>query len=88
MFVVRSVNVGRAAPIRGGKGIPTGIVKQPVDLLVVRDPGPKHGGLGSGVVGDFIGDVEHHGGNEQAVYAVAREELDWWGGELGRELPD
>ncbi|MEO7070350.1 MAG: MOSC domain-containing protein [Nostocoides sp.] len=88
MFVVRSVNVGAAAPIRGGKGIPTGIVKQPVDLLVVRDPGPKHGGLGTGVVGDFIGDVEHHGGSEQAVYAVAREELDWWGGELGRELPD
>lgn len=88
MFVVRSVNVGVAAHIEGGKGIPTGIGKQPVEALAVRAPGPKHGGLGSGVVGDFIGDVAHHGGDEQAVYAFAREELDWWGEELGRDLPD
>jgi MOSC domain-containing protein YiiM len=37
-------------------------------------------------VGDFIGDLKHHGGDRQAVYAVAREELDWWGAELGRSL--
>lgn len=30
----------------------------------------------------------HHGGSGQAVYAVAREELDWWGGELDRDLRD
>jgi MOSC domain-containing protein YiiM len=54
----------------------------------VRDPGPKRGGLGSGVVGDDVVSRKHHGGSRQAVYAVAREELDWWGGALGRVLPD
>jgi len=54
----------------------------------VRDPGPKRGGLGSGVLGDDVVSRKHHGGSRQAVYAVAREELDWWGAELGRDLRD
>jgi MOSC domain-containing protein YiiM len=53
----------------------------------VRDPGSKHGGLGSGVVGDDIGDRRHHGGRTQAVYAYAREDLDWWETQLDRPLP-
>ena len=86
--VVLSVNVGVPAPnkAKGEVGV-TGIGKAPVESFEVRAPGPKRGGLGSGVVGDFIGDQRHHGGDSQAVYAVAREELDWWGEELGRELP-
>jgi MOSC domain-containing protein YiiM len=32
--------------------------------------------------------VKHHGGDQQAVYAFAREELDAWGEWLGRLLPD
>ena len=64
----------------------------PVDQIEVADPGPKRRGPGgsglSGVAGDFIGSGRHHGGADQAVYAVAREELDHWGRELGRELPD
>ncbi|RNI22304.1 MOSC domain-containing protein [Flexivirga caeni] len=66
----------------------TGIHKRPVDRVEVRAPGPKRGGLGSGVLGDFIGDRDNHGGDDQAVYAVAREELDWWGERLGRSLAD
>jgi MOSC domain-containing protein YiiM len=88
MAQVLSVNVGSAQSIAGGKGKPTGIGKVPVASVEVRDPGPKRGGLGSGVVGDFLGDRDHHGGSGQAVYAFAREELDAWGVELGRELPD
>ena len=88
MAVVRSVNVGSARRIAGGKRKPTGIAKAPVAGVEVRDPGPKHGGLGSGVVGDFVGDPRHHGGSGQAVYAFAREELDSWEDVLGRELPD
>ncbi|MFB9236560.1 MOSC domain-containing protein [Plantactinospora siamensis] len=66
----------------------TGINKRPVDGPVpVRAPGPKHGGLGSGLVGDQIFDVQSHGGDDQAVYAYAREDYDWWQAELGRELP-
>jgi MOSC domain-containing protein YiiM len=85
---VLSLNVGAREP-NGAKGsLPTGIHKTPVAEVMVRAPGPKHGGLGSGLEGDFIGDPRHHGGDYQAVYAFAREQLDWWEGELGRELPD
>jgi MOSC domain-containing protein YiiM len=67
----------------------TGIGKQPVTHAVeVRAPGPKRTGLGSGLVGDFIGDRRHHGGDGQAVYAFAREDLDRWEERLGRELPN
>jgi MOSC domain-containing protein YiiM len=82
-----SLNVGVPEPSTAKNVGITGIGKRPVESAVLRAPGPKHGGLGSGVEGDFIGDVQHHGGDTQAVYAFAREELDWWGRELGRELP-
>ncbi|MGW4942844.1 MOSC domain-containing protein [Actinoplanes sp. NPDC004185] len=66
----------------------TGINKQPVDHPVpVRAPGPKRTGLHSGLVGDQIFDIDHHGGDDQAVYAYAREDYDWWEQQLGRELP-
>lgn len=66
----------------------TGINKQPVDgPVTVRAPGPKTIGLHSGLVGDQIFDVEHHGGDDQAVYAYAREDYDWWEAELDRVLP-
>ncbi|MET0496518.1 MAG: MOSC domain-containing protein [Actinoplanes sp.] len=66
----------------------TGINKQPVSHPVpVRAPGPKTTGLHSGLVGDQIFDIKHHGGDDQAVYAYAREDYDWWEKELGRELP-
>ena len=85
--LVRSVSSGKAEAVPGLKR-PSGIHKRPVDRIEVRDPGPKRGGLGSGVVGDAIISRKHHGGETQAVYAVAREELDWWGEHLGRELGD
>ncbi|QGN56636.1 MOSC domain-containing protein [Nostocoides sp. HKS02] len=82
-----SLNVGTPEPNAAKPVGVTGIHKRPVGTAVLRAPGPKHGGLGSGVEGDFLGDTRHHGGDTQAVYAFAREELDWWAGELGRELP-
>lgn len=86
---VRSVNAGRPEPDPARRGRPTGIHKHPVDgPVALRDPGPRGGGPGSGVPADFIGDARHHGGRDQAVYAFAREELDHWARELGRELPD
>jgi MOSC domain-containing protein YiiM len=83
-----SVNLGVPRP-NPAKGIGvTGIDKQPVSGPVqVRAPGPKGTGLGSGLVGDRIFDTAHHGGDDQAVYAYAREDLDIWEGELGRSLP-
>jgi MOSC domain-containing protein YiiM len=66
----------------------TGINKQPVDHPVaVRAPGPKTVGLHSGLVGDQIFDIDHHGGDDQAVYAYAREDYDWWERTLDRKLP-
>ncbi|MCW2712554.1 MAG: hypothetical protein JWP24_2748 [Marmoricola sp.] len=41
-----------------------------------------------GLEGDQVSDTKHHGGIDQAVYAFAREDLDWWGQELGREIRD
>jgi MOSC domain-containing protein YiiM len=66
----------------------TGINKQPVNgPVAVRAPGPKTVGLHSGLVGDQIFDIEHHGGDDQAVYAYAREDYDWWEAQLDRVLP-
>ena len=77
---VLSVNVGlpRAADWAGiGR---TSIDKRPVAGRVA---------LGAlGVVGDQVSDVKHHGGLDQAVYAFAREDLDFWAARLGRELRD
>jgi MOSC domain-containing protein YiiM len=87
--VVRSVNVGRMRPLPGRPDELSGIDKHPADEPVqVRDPGTKRDGYGSGLVGDHVHDRRHHGGSDQAVYAVAREELDHWGTVLGRELRD
>lgn len=63
----------------------TGIDKRSVDQLEVFIPGPSYGD-GSGVTGDTVGDAKHHGGAQKAVYAFAREELDYWQNQLGREL--
>ena len=41
-----------------------------------------------GVEGDQVSDTVHHGGAEQAVYAYAREDLDFWEAELGHEIRD
>jgi len=84
-----SVNLGHPRPNPHKDTGWTGIGKPPTDGPVeVRAPGPRMTGLGSGLVGDFIGDGKHHGGDEQAVYAFQREDLDEWERRLGRELPN
>ncbi len=84
-----SVNLGHPRPNPHKETGWTGIGKQPADGWVeVRAPGPKLTGLGSGLVGDFIGDGTHHGGDDQAVYAFQREDLDEWERRLGRKLPN
>lgn len=83
---MRSVNVGALEP-NPAKGGATGFGKRPVTgAVVVRVPGPLKGA--SGFSGDAIGDKKNHGGDDQAVYAFAREDLDRWEDELGRVLPD
>ncbi|MGG2462343.1 MOSC domain-containing protein [Streptomyces sp. RGM 3693] len=82
-----TVNVGRAfaAPYTSAEG-GTGIDKRPTDgPVAVAAPGPKGTG-GSGLAGDAVVDLRHHGGDDQAVYAYAREDLDDWQRQLDREL--
>lgn len=62
----------------------TGIDKRPVTHAVTVSA-PTRKGV-SGLAGDPIGDAKYHGGNDQAVYAYAREDLDWWEKEIGRQL--
>lgn len=84
MGVLLSVNVARPleAEYAGGS---TGIDKRPAaGPVAVAAPGPNPAG---GLAGDLVCDPVH-GGDYQAVYAYAREELDAWATELGRELRD
>ncbi|MFI9175667.1 MOSC domain-containing protein [Streptomyces lincolnensis] len=85
-----SVNLGRATAVPytdNPEGV-TGIDKRPVlEPVRVAAPGPKGIG-GSGLAGDAVCKKEHHGGDDQAVYVMAREDLDDWEGELGRPLPN
>jgi MOSC domain-containing protein YiiM len=83
LALVGSVNVGLSRAVRAKSGL-SGIDKRPVaGALAVRTPGPGRSGLD----GDVICDTANHGGPNQAVYAFAREDLDWWEGHLGRALP-
>ena len=62
----------------GGKPGRTAIDKRPATGPVV---------VGTlGLDGDEYADKENHGGIDQALYAYAREDLDWWTEQLGREL--
>ncbi|MGB7449663.1 MAG: MOSC domain-containing protein [Ornithinimicrobium sp.] len=84
---VVSVNVGRARTVGAGRTAQVSAIdKRPVAAIEVRDPGDLLTGVGSGVEGDEIWDRAHHGGSRQAVYVVAREQLEHWQRELGRDL--
>ncbi|WP_049576136.1 MOSC domain-containing protein [Streptomyces sp. SBT349] len=85
---ILSVNLGEAtrAAWTDAEGGVTGIDKRPTPRAVaVAAPGPK-GVAGSALAGDMICDRRHHGGDDQAVYVYAREDLDHWERALGRKL--
>jgi MOSC domain-containing protein YiiM len=76
---VISVNAGRGRDAAwAGRLRRTAIDKRPVAAPV------EAGWLG--LAGDEQSDTENHGGREQALYAYAREDLDWWVERLCREL--
>jgi MOSC domain-containing protein YiiM len=86
---VSSVNLARVRtnPDPRAQSNVTGIDKvAATEPVMVRAPGSMHDGLGSGLVGDTIGNQKLHGGDDQAVYAYAREDLDEWEVQLQREL--
>ena len=84
-----SVNLARVRVNPDAPARSTGIDKVPAEQeVLVRAPGPMRGGLGSGLVGDTIGNQKLHGGDDQAVYVYAREDLDDWETRLDRPLTD
>jgi MOSC domain-containing protein YiiM len=74
-----TVNLGRsvAAEWAGDKGV-TGIDKRPVAGRVRADR--------YGLDGDRVLDDRVHGGLDQALYAYAHEDAQWWADELGRDI--
>jgi MOSC domain-containing protein YiiM len=76
---VGSVNVGRPREVVvGERHIRTSIWKDPVSgRVAIR---------GVNLEGDDQSDRRVHGGERKAVYAYAREDLDWWSTTLGRTL--
>ncbi|MEQ6902986.1 MOSC domain-containing protein [Nocardioides sp. YIM 152588] len=74
-----AVNVGTPREVGfAGRTSRTAIAKEPVD-------GPVRAHR-LGLDGDQVANTDVHGGFDQAVYAYASEDLDWWAGELGREI--
>lgn len=84
---VLSVNVAQARPNPDprARSKVTGIYKVPTtEAVLVQAPGKT----GSGLAGDAIGNPKFHGGDDQAVYVYAREDLDDWEAQLQRTLTD
>jgi MOSC domain-containing protein YiiM len=73
-----SVNTGPIRDFPGGPPAQSAIDKRSVNGRVFA------GKLG--LAGDQQADTDHHGGFEQAIYSYAREDLDWWTEQAGREL--
>lgn len=61
----------------GGVGV-TAIDKRPVDGPVIVRP--------LGLYADVQADRKNHGGHDQALYAYAQEDADFWAAQLGREI--
>jgi MOSC domain-containing protein YiiM len=80
MAQVISVNVGKPREAAWAGIGRTSIDKQPVTGPVAVSR--------LGLAGDQVSDTRYHGGPDQAVYAFAREDLDWWSAELGGEIRD
>jgi MOSC domain-containing protein YiiM len=73
--VVESVNVGTPRPVQvNGHTVLTAIWKHPVSGRVPL--------TGVNLLGDDQADRTVHGGTDKAVYAYAREDIDWWENEL------
>jgi MOSC domain-containing protein YiiM len=87
MAMIRSINIAAPTSTEHSEIGVTGIDKRPVGHPVAVTAPERKGVGGSGLAGDTICDLRHHGGTDQAVYAYAREDLDAWAAELGRDLP-
>jgi MOSC domain-containing protein YiiM len=81
-----SVNVAKPRANQWQSVELTGIDKHPVSGPVLVTAPVSEGTGAVGLAGDRVFDVDFHGGREMAVYAYAREDLDFWEAELGTPL--
>jgi MOSC domain-containing protein YiiM len=74
---IESVHIGTLKPTSAKTG-ETGIYKLPQlgAVLITK----------FGLANDEIGDLNHHGGADQAVYIYTRPDLEWWNSELKTNL--
>lgn len=82
---VLTVNIGKLEPTEHSYTHVTGIHKRSVEEAVYVSAASDGK---SGLAGDRIGDPKNHGGEDQAVYAFQREDLDRWEEVKSRELPN
>jgi MOSC domain-containing protein YiiM len=76
---LKSVNIGQPRTQRNGKELET------TGIYLVSTPGSIEISV-LGIAQDFIGDQEHHGGVDQAIYVYGTTDYDWWSQELDRAL--
>jgi MOSC domain-containing protein YiiM len=81
-----SVNVAKPRPNLWQSAELTGIDKHPVSGSVTVTAPTSEGAGAVGLAGDRVFEVDFHGGPDMAVYAYAREDLDFWEGETGTPL--
>lgn len=77
--LLTSVNSAVAQPLDAGRGVrQTGHFKRArLEPVMVGQ---------EGLAGDFIGNLKHHGGADQAVYLYSAEDNRWWQPLLGRQI--
>jgi MOSC domain-containing protein YiiM len=84
-----SVTSARVISVNTGRGKDADWAGELRRTAIDKRPAPGRVEVGRlGLGGDEQVDKPAHGGPEQAVYAYAREDLDWWVEQLGRELTD
>ncbi|HDY98523.1 MAG TPA: MOSC domain-containing protein [Pseudomonas sabulinigri] len=74
-----SINAAEPQPLQvGNRHTRTGHFKQPLQGIVAIEE--------TGIDGDFIADLKHHGGPDQALYLYSQEDIDWWKQQLQRDI--
>ncbi|SDS92796.1 MOSC domain-containing protein YiiM [Halopseudomonas xinjiangensis] len=77
--VLVSINAAASSRLKVGRRlVTTGHFKRPITGPVLI--------AAVGVPGDFIGNVRHHGGPDQAIYLYSMEDVAWWERLLQRRL--
>ena len=82
------MRTGRILTLQAGREAVLTVGRKQVRTAIDKRPMAGRVAVGSlGLAGDQQADKKNHGGVDQALYVYAREDLDWWTGQTGRDLP-